>query len=378
MAIVLIVEDEENVRFTLRACLEEAGHKVFDVSGVAEANQCVDRQLLDVALLDIRLPNGSGLDVVRHIRDRQPDVRSILMTAEPNFESASQAVSLRVFDYLVKPFDRKRVVSLVAEAWLAKAAAKDYALRLEERSQFAEELEHQVSARTAELSQSAANLHALAARLHVVREEERKSLARELHDEFGQNLTALQIDLEWLGRHLRTDRPLVVAPLQDRIAAMAPLAKRLTEMTQTVCSALRPGMLDDLGLAAAIEWQAEDCQKRTGLTCTVAIPDECQVLDPDLALALFRILQESLTNVVRHAQATHVDINLHVAAGELLMEVRDNGRGFVPESLSGVQTLGLLSMRERSSGFGGSVVFLSEPGKGTTVRVRIPHAQGTL
>ena len=378
MATVLIVDDERSIRTTLGLFLEEAGHEVFSAAGVEEANQCMDRQPLDVALLDILLPNGSGLDVASRLRDRQPGVRSILITAEPTFASASLAIRLRIFDYLVKPIERQQLLDVVGRAAEAKAREREYSVLLRERERFGEEMERRVKDRTAELIQSAADLHALAARLQTIREEERKALARELHDEFGQNLTALQIDLEWLASHLRAAQPIDAAPLRNRIAVMAPLAKRLTEMTQTVCAALRPSMLDDLGLPAAIEWQAEDCQDRTGLTCTVAVPDDAIVLDPGLALALFRIFQESLTNVARHAQATRVNVALHVAAGEVHLEVRDNGRGFAPESFPVSRALGLLSMRERSVGFGGSVVILSEPGKGTTVRVRMPHNQGTL
>jgi len=358
--------------------LKDAGHDVLEAADAEEAKRYADRQPLDVALLDILLGSDNGLNVARYIRDRQPDVRCILITAEPNFATASQAIRLRIFDYLVKPIGRQEVLEAVGRAAAARARDRDYVVLLQEHERYKEDLERQVKARTAELSQSAADLHALAARLQVVREEERTSLARELHDEFGQNLTALQFDLNWLDRHLQAVPLVDVAELRNRIAAMVPLAERLTEMTQAVCASLRPGMLDDLGLPAAIEWQAEDCQRRTGLKCTVSLPEHDIVLDPGLALALFRIFQESLTNVVRHARATQVEVRLQIIEGTLSLEVQDNGRGFAPESFSGSQALGLLSMRERSAGFGGSVVILSEPGKGTTVRVRMPFAEGVV
>ncbi|MBT7066015.1 MAG: response regulator [Verrucomicrobia bacterium] len=378
MATVLLVDDEKSIRTTLKMFLQDAGHTVCEAASVQEANAWADRCPLDVALLDILLPNGTGLDVASTMRDRQPAARVILITGEPSFASASLAIRLHIFDYLVKPVGKQQVLDIVGCAATAKAQEEDYALLLVERERFGEEMERQVKVRTAELSQSTADLHALAARLQLVREEERTALARELHDEFGQNLTALQFDVNWIDRQLQAAKPIDVAALQNRVSAMGPLAKRLTEMTQNVCASLRPGMLDDLGLAAAIEWQAEECQKRTGLTCTVALPDDDIVIVPDLALALFRIFQESLTNVVRHAQATRVEIKLHVDAGELHLEVRDDGRGFAPQLVKGSRALGFLSMRERSAGFGGSVVILSEPGKGTTVRVRMPYNQETL
>jgi PAS domain S-box-containing protein len=221
------------------------------------------------------------------------------------------------------------------------------------------------------LRKSAADLHALSARLQAVREEERTAISRELHDSLGQHLTSFQVELMWMDRHLQTARPPDLGELYDRIVALEPLVERLTEQTQAICSSLRSSVLDELGLAAAIEWQAQDTAKRTGLVCTVSLP--CDVaLEKDVALALFRIMQEALTNVVRHAQATHVAVSLHAAAGALELEIRDDGRGFAPGTISGPGAIGLLGMRERAGVFGGTVDFLGGPGQGATVRVRMP------
>jgi signal transduction histidine kinase len=163
-----------------------------------------------------------------------------------------------------------------------------------------------------------------------------------------------------------------LAVLRDKTAAMMCLTEQLIELAQTISSSLRLGVLDDLGLVAAIEWQAADFEKRTGLACAALLPAEDLVLNPDRALGLYRILQEALTNVTRHAQATHVDIRLRSVGGELDLEIQDNGRGFIPEPFAGTKALGLLGMRERAALLGGSVEVSSEPGKGTTVRVRVP------
>lgn len=375
MAVILLVDDEKSTRTFLSALLKDAGHEVIEACDADEAIRCVERYPLDVALLDIMLGTGNGLDVARHIRDWRPDVRVILMTGEPNFASARQSISLRIFDYLVKPCDPQMVLEIVGQAAAAKARDMELALLVRERARNQEDLERRVRVRTAELNQSAINLHALAARLQVVREEERKALARELHDEFGQKLTALQIDLNWLDRKLQPVQPGEVAEMQDKIAAMMPLVEQLTEMTQAICASLRPGMLDDLGLLAAIEWQVEDCERRTGLKCALSTPTEDIVLERDDALALFRILQEALTNVIRHARATQVLIRLQITDGELELEVQDNGRGFTPEACPVSKALGLLSMRERAIGFQGTVSIQSKPGHGTTVQVRMPLVQ---
>lgn len=375
MAVILLADDEENIRSVLGALLRNAGHEVIEVTDAEEAIRAVEQHPLDVALLDILLGSGNGLDVARHIHDVRPDVRVILMTGEPNFATARQSISLRIFDYLVKPFEKEAVIETISRAAAAKARDMERALLQKERERAQEGLERRVRVRTAELNQAAVNLHALAAHLQVVREEERKALARELHDEFGQKLTALQIDLNWLDRKLQPLQPGLATEMQDKIVAMMPLVEQLTEMTQAICASLRPGMLDDLGLLAAIEWQVEDCERRTGLKCTLSIPSEDIVLERDDALALFRILQEALTNVVRHAQATQVTIRLLIADGELEMDVQDNGRGFAPEACPVSKALGLLSMRERAIGFQGTVNIQSKPGQGTTVQVRMPLVQ---
>jgi signal transduction histidine kinase len=372
MARILVADDEKAIRVTLTALLRDAGHEVFEAADSREARSWVDQRTLDVALLDLLLGSSSGLDVAQYIRDRQPDVRSILITASPNFDSASQALRLRIFDYLVKPFDKQQLLEIVSQAAAAKAREQEYAALLKEHERYQETLEHDIKERTADLHQTAAELHALAAHLQVVREEERANLARELHDEFGQNLTALRIDLAWLDHHLQIDQPIEPLRLQGRITAMVPMVDRLIEMTQTVCAALRPGILNDLGLIAAIEWQIEECEKRTGLICASSLPADDLDLDPDRALAVFRIVQEALTNVVRHAQATRVAVSLARTRDALTLEVQDNGRGFAQARRLGTKALGLLSMRERAAAFQGVLDIVSSPDQGTAVKVRIP------
>jgi PAS domain S-box-containing protein len=217
-------------------------------------------------------------------------------------------------------------------------------------------------------------LRALAARIEQVREEESTSLARELHDELGQGLTALQIDLACLDRRLRITGPVDLPGLRDKIAAMVPRAERLVETTHTISSKMRPGVLDDLGLVAAVEWLAADFEKRTGLACVATLPAVDIALDLALAVALFRIVQEALTNVARHAKASRAEIRLQATEGEMVLDVEDNGCGITPQQVVETRSLGLLSMRERAAAFGGTVDVRSEGGRGTTVSVRVPRA----
>lgn len=216
-----------------------------------------------------------------------------------------------------------------------------------------------------ELHRSFQQLHALTARLQSVREEERTRLARELHDQLGQALTAIRIDLAALKTTPARDQQL------QRIDAISGLVDETIRSVRRLSTELRPGILDDLGLVAALEWAAEEFQARTGIECQVGLPRTNPAIDAERATALFRIFQETLTNIARHAGATQVTIGLSQDNGQLSLEVRDNGRGIGEDQLSTSGSLGILGMRERALLLGGEF-FVGNPGGGTTVRVRIP------
>ncbi len=217
-----------------------------------------------------------------------------------------------------------------------------------------------------ELSNSQNELRALAARLQEIREEERNHLARELHDEFGAALTALKLDLAWLKGHIAW----AVPEIHERIDAMSKLIDITTQSVSRTATMLRPPLLDDFGLLAAIEWQAHDFQDRSGIECHLTA-EEVE-LPADRATALFRIFQESLTNVARHAEATKVEISLTKKDGDIFFTMRDDGKGIPQEKLSSPASLGLLGMRERAYTFGGDLQIESGEGGGTTIGVRIP------
>ncbi|HTT57157.1 MAG TPA: PAS domain S-box protein [Opitutaceae bacterium] len=227
------------------------------------------------------------------------------------------------------------------------------------------------------LRASQEQLRALAARIEHIREEERAGLARELHDELGQGLTALQIDLSGLDAQLQTAGLDDLPGLRDKIAGMVPRAESLIETTQTISANMRPGVLDDLGLVAAVEWLAADFEKRTGLACAAKLPATDLTLDLGLAVAMFRIVQEALTNVIRHAKASRVEIRLQATEGELQLDILDDGRGITSSKIEDGGSLGLFSMRERAAEFGGTVAFRGEAGRGTTVSVRMPWHRPT-
>ena len=212
-------------------------------------------------------------------------------------------------------------------------------------------------------------LRALAEHLQWVREEDRKRVARDLHDQIGQILTAIKMDMTWMTRHLPESEGAVLARLKESIQ----LINNGVKAVRTICSGLRPGVLDDLGLAAAIEWQASEFASRNGILCQVSVPPVDLHLDGDRATATFRIFQECMTNVIRHAQAKSVRVALVQEEENILLVVEDDGIGFSESGLSNsLGSLGLLGMKERAQFCGGDVQISSFPGKGTTVTVRVP------
>ena len=221
------------------------------------------------------------------------------------------------------------------------------------------------------LSRSEKQLRALAARLQQAREEEAMRIARELHDQLGRCLTAIKMDVAGIERGL-TGGAAEGSFLIERTKRMSQTLDETVHTVRRISAELRPGILDDLGLAAAIEWQARDFQARSGVGCVIGVPEEDLRLSRDQTTALFRIFQESLTNVARHAQATKVWVNLSEEEDAVVLEVEDDGVGISPARLAERRSLGLLGMRERVAVFGGEIEFAGVPGQGTAVLVRMP------
>jgi len=220
----------------------------------------------------------------------------------------------------------------------------------------------------AELRHSQSQLRELALHQETVREQERRGIARELHDELGQYLTALNMDISALTRHLQASSH---QDTQERLSGMKSVVESTIQAVQRMSSQLRPGILDDLGLVPALEWLAREFQERSGLQCELEV-DEGLVLDEFHSTALFRICQESLTNVARHSNASRVRISLHRADATVVLVVSDNGRGISQAALDDPHSFGIIGMRERARALGGEAFFETEPGGGTTIRISLP------
>ena len=211
-------------------------------------------------------------------------------------------------------------------------------------------------------------LRDLATHLQSVREEERTMIAQEIHDELGQVLTVLKIQISLLAKKLNKNQE----SLKAKINSLSDMIDASVESVQKISAKLRPGILDELGLIAAIEWQAEEFEKLTNIKCSLVLPKEELKLEKNKSTAIFRIFQEALTNIARHSQATKIGISLLNHQSNIYLEIMDNGKGISPEQIKDFKSLGIHGMEERAMVFGGQVYVEGIPGKGTIVKVEIP------
>lgn len=219
-------------------------------------------------------------------------------------------------------------------------------------------------------------LRALSSRIEEAREEERSGIAREIHDQLGQALTVMKMDLAWIARRATEpkgiDAAVASGALLEKVTELASMTDAIIGQVRRISSELRPGVLDDLGLVPAMVWKAQDFERRTGITCVVEASSESALASRAEATTLYRVLEEALTNVARHADAKRVDVRLDEAEGELILRVRDDGKGIRAEDVHDRRSLGLLGIRERARRHGGSATFASVAPHGTEVVVRVP------
>jgi PAS domain S-box-containing protein len=270
-------------------------------------------------------------------------------------------------------------LALAEELARRAALAVDNARLYAEAQQLNTELEERVVQRTADLEAAVAQLENSRAQLLLLahheqtrREEDRARMAREIHDELGQALTGLKMDLAWLQQHTHPKQKDLLQKFRD----MSDLVDTTIQDVRRIATELRPGMLDDLGLVPAMEWQLQEFQKRSGIRCRFTSDLEEVALDAEETTVLFRILQETLTNVARHAAATRVEVSLEEEQGYVRLQVQDNGRGIMASEVEGSRSFGLLGMRERVLLRSGDFSIQGTPGRGTTVVIKLPLIKG--
>jgi PAS domain S-box-containing protein len=246
--------------------------------------------------------------------------------------------------------------------------------RVHERTLSLQASEQKAEEAARALARSELQLRALAGHLQTVREDERAELSRELHDVLGQELTGIKMDVAWLARQLAPGKALRRQELLARLEDLLQQVDASIESSRRIATRLRPGLLDDLGLIAALEWQCREFQKRSGIAVRWSGPGVEVAIDPARASGVFRICQELLTNIARHAAARNAAVEVRVEGGSLTLEVRDDGRGITPQEIWGSGSLGLLGIRERALAAGGECLIEGRAGAGSCARVRVPLA----
>jgi len=230
------------------------------------------------------------------------------------------------------------------------------------------ELEEKVQKRTGELRKSNEQLHHLSQHLQSHIEDERKHIAREVHDELGQLLTAIKIDLSWLEKKIHKNQKKVIS----KTSSAKTIVDQAIRTVKKITSELRPGLLNDLGIVAAIEWQVTEFINRTGIQVKLSINPSEFNLQSDLSTTIFRITQESLTNITNHSNATKVKLAIKKNKSLIEVSISDNGVGITEEQINDYNSFGIIGIKERVNSFNGKIEISSLPGKGTTLDIFIP------
>jgi two-component system, NarL family, sensor histidine kinase UhpB len=346
---ILCFEDAVEDAMLIRARLLSEGLS-FQFDHVISEKEYTDKLksvAYDLILSDYNLQGFNGIAALIIAKKIRPVVPFICVSGIIGEDLAVELMQLGASDYILK--DRLAKLPVAIDRALKEAKAK--AARIEAEK---------------EIKNMNKALEKLNQRLIDVREDERASFARELHDQLGQSLTALKIDADWLNAKISYN--------SEERAKVNEMIKIITSMIgdiQRISSELRPAMLDDIGLVHAVEWYISEFEKRTGINCVINL-NEVQFTNKKKNLVMYRILQEALTNVARHSDASKVNINLYRTVDSIILEVFDNGKGIEKEKINSYKSLGFIGIRERLKQHNGSLDIQSKFNKETRLTVAIP------
>jgi signal transduction histidine kinase len=224
-----------------------------------------------------------------------------------------------------------------------------------------------------EIKRSRTQLRELSSHIQDVREQERIAIAREIHDDMGSTLTAIKLDIAWLGSRLNNN-----PVLAEKAKSIEAMVDKCTSAAGNISRSLRPSVLDTFGIIAAVEMEADEFEQRTHISCIFESRDEGPSVRPDISIALFRILQEALNNIIKHAHASEVAVNIHNLKEGINLTVQDNGRGLTETDRAKPRSFGLRGIHERVEYLGGDVRIDSDSGSGTRLSVYLPHEPGKI
>lgn len=382
--------DQSAISFDLVTCWQ--GDEAVDVV----KRSLEQNRPFSVAFLDIRMPPGpDGVWAAEQIRGLDPDIEIVIITGYSDFhpqEIARLIPPVHKLLYIKKPLHRQEVVqvaSALASKWHTERELREIHRELERRVQERtrelaianQELQAEIAQRKRiekalrkseeNLRESREQLRNFSSHLQSAREQERAGIARAIHDEFGQLLTVLKMDADWLSKRLPKDHE----SLLDKTKSMIQFIDASVKTIHRICSELRPPLLDDFGISAAIGCHIQNLTKRTGIKHRLVIVPQDINLPPDLSTAIFRIFQEAVLNIARHARATMITVSLTQEDNALILAVSDNGKGITPNQISDSTSFGLLGMRERARYYNGHMTITGSREKGSTVTVSIPLPQ---
>lgn len=352
---ILIVDDTESVRKMLTRHLVKLKYEVISVEGGNAALDFLKDNMVDLVLLDQMMPEMDGMETfVRIKRDVSPCLPAIMITAHGSLHLAVTFMKVGGADFVQKPIEIDMLTLKIEQVIKA--------------SQLQKELQKQEQ----KIRESGEHLRSLTSHLEAVREEERCSVAKDIHDELQIFFTVIKLDLSWIEKKLDEGQK----PIIQKINGLKSHLDDAISTVQRISSSLRPPMLGEIGLIGGIEWLVEEFRKGTSIKFEVSIEPNDIILDDELLIVVFHIFQELLINAVRHAKATVVNIRLELDDEKLELIVKDNGRGIGENEISDPKTLGLAGMKERLYPWNGKINIHGAEGEGTVVEITIYSLSG--
>ena len=378
---VLAVDDNDAVRYSLVRCLREGGYHVLEARNGCEALELANHDP-DLITLDINLPDMDGFEVCRRLKADPATAQIPIIHISASFAKTEDRV--RGLDggadaYLTAPVNRHELIATVQALFRLRNAEREsrrYAAEAEKAREglkrINEELAARVKERTAELERRSSEIQDLSRRLLRAQDDERRRISRELHDSTGQLLVTLKLNLAALsGSQVETQK-------QALIEAATAMVDEMTRQLRTMSYLLHPPLLDEVGLGPALRWYVEGFCQRSDIKVQLDMPENLERFPRDMELTIFRVVQESLTNVHRHSQARTADVKLKTDADRVFLEITDQGKGFSHSSGSGTKNgstvsygIGIRGMKERVQQFDGELQVTSGP-SGTSLRAVLP------
>ncbi|MFZ1005679.1 MAG: response regulator [Candidatus Sulfotelmatobacter sp.] len=377
-ATILTVDDNDALRYSLTRTLRGEGYKVLEARTGAEALALAD-QSPDLITLDLNLPDFDGFEVCRRLRANPQTAHIPILHISATFVEPQHRV--RGLDggadaFLAEPISGDELLATVGALLRMKQAEREARLQAAEAERARQELraahdelEMRVQERTAELARKSEEIRELTGRLLKSQDDERRRLARELHDSTGQMLAAMKINLDSIGSEMQGKNTAVDKLVAETTGYTVEISRQLRTMSYL----LHPPLLDETGLQSALRWYAEGFAQRSGIQVDLKISPEFRRLPDDLEIAIFRVVQESLTNIHRHSGSPTATIELTNSPENIQLQIIDAGKGMPDRASRGkfVPGVGIMGMQERMRQFGGTFEILSK-GKGTTVVATVP------